>query len=131
MLRPCFLVVDREQFGSISTRKLVIETAKFNVITAYSYAEAMEALERFPNVDGVVLDAAIKNGSCTELVATMKQLRPEMPIIVVGSSERHPCESPTMHLETFDPKQLLDVLKQLNPERAADIEQRERAGQAQ
>jgi hypothetical protein len=34
MDRPCFLVVDREYPGSISTRKLVIETGKFNVITA-------------------------------------------------------------------------------------------------
>jgi hypothetical protein len=34
MDRPCFLVVDQEYPGSISTRKLVIETGKFNVITA-------------------------------------------------------------------------------------------------
>lgn len=27
MVRPCFLVIDREYSGSISTRKLVIETA--------------------------------------------------------------------------------------------------------
>jgi hypothetical protein len=39
MIRPCFLVVDQEHSGSISTRKLVIETAKFNVLTAYSGAE--------------------------------------------------------------------------------------------
>lgn len=36
MIRPCFLVIDREFPGSISTRKLVLETAKFNVLTAYS-----------------------------------------------------------------------------------------------
>ena len=48
MVRPCFLVIDREYASSISTRKLVIETAKLNVITAYSGAEAIETLKRFP-----------------------------------------------------------------------------------
>jgi hypothetical protein len=36
MERPCFLVVYNDFSHSISTRKLVIESAKFNVITAYS-----------------------------------------------------------------------------------------------
>lgn len=42
MPSPYFLVIDREVGGSISTRKLVIETAKLNVITAYSAAESMK-----------------------------------------------------------------------------------------
>ena len=42
MLRPCYLVIDRETSNGISTRRLVIETeAKFNVITAYSSHEAI------------------------------------------------------------------------------------------
>lgn len=61
MTRPCFLVVDREHSGSISTRKLVIETAKFNVITAYSSDEAIDTLRRFPAVSGIVLDAGMKD----------------------------------------------------------------------
>ncbi len=34
MVRPCFLAVDREYALSLSARKLIIETAKLNVITA-------------------------------------------------------------------------------------------------
>jgi response regulator RpfG family c-di-GMP phosphodiesterase len=68
MIRPCFLVVDQEHSGSISTRKLVIETAKFNVITAYSGAEALETLNKFPGVDAVVLDAGVRDIPCTALV---------------------------------------------------------------
>ena len=41
MIRPCFLIVDQEYAGSISTRKLVIETAKLNVLTAYSPARSL------------------------------------------------------------------------------------------
>ena len=63
MIRPCFLVVDQEHSGSISTRKLVIETAKFNVITAYTGAEAIQTLNKFPAIDAVVLDASIKRSA--------------------------------------------------------------------
>ena len=52
MIRPCFLVVDREFPGSVSTRKLVIETAKFNVLTAYSGREALEMHAREHEVRG-------------------------------------------------------------------------------
>ena len=50
VIRPCFLVIDHEFPDSISTRKLVLETAKYNVITAYSGNEAVETLKLFPNV---------------------------------------------------------------------------------
>lgn len=125
MLRPCFLVVDREQSGNISTRKLVIETAKFNVITAYSSGEALEALAKFPNVDGVVLDAGMKDMSCSELIARIHELRPELTIVVVGNRDRHPCEEATHHLDSFEPKRLLSLLEQLNPQQTAEIMKRE------
>ena len=67
MIRPCFLVIDREFPGSISTRKLVIETAKFNVITAYSGKEAIETFARFPAVSGVVLDGGLEDMACDDV----------------------------------------------------------------
>jgi len=54
VIRPCFLIIDKQYPGSISTRKLVIETAMLNVLTAYSAQEAVETLYRYPGVDGVV-----------------------------------------------------------------------------
>ena len=48
MIRPCFLVIDKQYPGSISARKLVIETAMLNVITAYSAEEAVATLPASP-----------------------------------------------------------------------------------
>lgn len=48
MTRPCFLVIECEYPGNISARKLVIETAKMNVISCYSCAEGIATLRRFP-----------------------------------------------------------------------------------
>jgi hypothetical protein len=42
-----FHVIDHEFPDSISTRKLVLETAKYNVITAYSGREAVETFRLF------------------------------------------------------------------------------------
>jgi hypothetical protein len=98
MVRPCFLVIDREYSGSISTRKLVIETAKFNVITAYR--------------------------TCCDLVAGIKTQSPKMPVVVISSPGTHECEQADHMLETFEPARLLMLLQSLVPLETAEIEQR-------
>jgi len=124
MLRPCFLVIDRETSTGISTRKLILETAKFNVITAYSSAEAIETLRKYPALDGVVTDSGMTDMPCHELVLALKQLRPDIPVIVV-CTPRHPeCDVADHTLDSFDPKRLLALLQRLHPVEAALIEQR-------
>lgn len=130
MVRPCFLVVDREYSGTISTRKLVIETAKLNVITAYSGAEALETLHRFPNVHGIVLDAGLQDMPCADLIKALKKLQPKVPIIVISSSRGGPCDG-DHHLESFDPRRLLALLEQLQPEATAIIVRHDKELQAQ
>src|SRR5206468_74882 len=122
MVRPCFLVIDREYASSISTRKLVIETAKLNVITAYSCKEALETLKRFPAVDGVVMDANLRDMSCAQMVRDMKALQPKLVIVCISGPGRDFCEGADHHLDTFEPARLLELLKQIEPEKSAAIE---------
>ena len=124
MLRPCFLVIDREYSGSISTRKLVIETAKFNVITAYSGVEAVETLTKFPRVDGVVLDDSVTDIPCAELIQQLKQVQPRLPVIAVGT---HGCDGADHSVESFEPKILLELLKRLHADQTAQIFAHEKA----
>ncbi len=116
MTRPCFLVIDREHAGSISTRKLVIETAKLNVITAYSGAEALQMMDRFPNVDGLVVDAGIRDIPCGDLLRQIKSKYSQTPAIVIGTPSGRRCEEADHYLESFDPAKLLDLLQQVIPE---------------
>ena len=125
MIRPCFLVIDQEHSGSISTRKLVIETAKLNVITAYSGAEALETLVKFPGVDAVVLDAGIPDLPCTALVKQIKQRQPRMPVIVAGTLGHDYCPGADHYLETFDPNKLLKLLQELESEKMTEILQKD------
>ncbi len=120
MVRPCFLVVDREYSGNLSTRKLVLESAKLNVITAYSGREALATLQRFPAVSGVVLDARIPDMPCAEVIKALKAVQPGIPIIVVSSPRSGPCEG-DYHLESFDPRRLLALIEKIQPEAMATI----------
>ncbi len=124
MVRPCYLVIDQEYSGSISTRKLVFETSKFNVITAYSSAEAIETMKKYPAVEGVVLDAGMPDMPCSELVKALKAVRADVPVVVVGSPRETPCPEGDHYLRSFDPKQLLDLIQKLNPKETEQIDQR-------
>jgi CheY-like chemotaxis protein len=124
MIRPCFLVIDREFPGSISTRKLVIETAKFNVLTAYSGREALEIYKRFPAVSGVILDGGLEDIPCDDLAREIKAIHPEIPIIVIAAPGFKQCPDADYQLESFDPAKLLETLRGLKPEESAEIEKR-------
>ena len=125
MIRPCFVIVDQEHPGNISTRKLVIETAKFNVITAYSGEEALQTLAKFPAVDGVVLDPAVRDVPCASLVKQIKQRQPSLPVILAGTLGNQYCDGADHYLETFDPQKLLELLQRLEPEKTAQILQQD------
>lgn len=115
MTRPCFVVLDREHSGTISTRKLVIESAKFNVITAYSGAEALDTLERFPAVDAVLLNASIGDIPCDRIVSTIRSRAPKLPIIIVGGPSAPACPGADHTVDSFDPIGILELLQGLFP----------------
>ena len=122
MTRPCFLVIDREFPGSISTRKLVIETAKFNVLTAYSGQEALEMMLRFPAIDGVVMDGELDDIPAEHLTHELKKIEPKIPVVVICSPGFGDCPSADVLLESFQPQKLLEALRKLIPREADAIE---------
>ena len=125
MIRPCFLVIDREHSGSISTRKLVIESAKFNVITAYSGREAVETFHRYPAVDGVVLNAMIHDIPCEKVVATIRSHSPQVPIIVIEGPNAPHCPGASHYVDSFDPASLLELLHKLFPRATQSIKRQD------
>ena len=120
MVRPCFIVMDVEHSGSISTRKLVIESAKLNVITAYTGAEALETLKKYPAVDGMVCNTEVRDMPVRKVVEAAKKMNPKLPIIVIGP-EGDTIVEPVYHVRSFDPRRLLDVLQSLQPDKITAI----------
>ena len=126
MERPCFIVVDREFPGSISARKLVIETAKFNVITAYDGAEALNCLRRFPKVDGVVVNADMADEEeSKKLVDDLRGIVPNLDVIVISAGARVRHDRTEHAVDSLNPKELLECLQSLKKEATAEIHARE------
>ena len=116
MFRPCFLVIDQEFPGAISTRKLVLETAKYNVLTAYSAREAIDLLERFPRVDGIVMNATGHDTDCAELIRRYRAIAPGIRIILTSGKDLVDCGPVDLALDNYDPRKLLDSLAKMFPE---------------
>ncbi len=125
MVRPCFLILDPEHAASISSRKLVIETAKFNVITAYSSAELLEALDVFPRVHGVVLNANARDQPFETTARRVKERYPATPVIAVGPPDGTPCDAVDHMVNNFEPQRLLDVLRTIEPASSSAIARHE------
>lgn len=115
MTRPCFIVIDHEFPDSISTRKLVLETAKYNVITAYSGKEAIETFRLFPNVRGIVLNEAVTGMDCASMVKELRAIREDVLLIVTSSRGVTDCVVADHQLGNFDPAKLLELLRKLAP----------------
>jgi CheY-like chemotaxis protein len=113
MIRPCFLVLDNQYPGSISARKLVIETAQLNVITAYSAKEALALLARFPDVNGIVFDTDTPGMPCKEFIRRLRAIRSDVPLVSVSPSGHDRCDGEQYHVSSYDPQALLSQLRHI------------------
>ncbi len=111
--RPTFLVVETEPEYALSTRKLVLETAKFNVITAHSWTEARELLSMFPRAQAVIVSSEIADcGTCREFIAEVKKRDPEMMVIVLSPTDSASFANSDFVLPSFEPEVLVAFLRQ-------------------
>lgn len=109
MVRPTFLVAEPRPDEGISARKLVLETALYNVITGYDGPGALELLAKFPNVDAVIVHSGLGEVKYRQLIERAVE-KPDRLIILIspGDTARHP--SAHHHLSSHDSKQLLEVV---------------------
>ncbi|MBS1813371.1 MAG: response regulator [Acidobacteria bacterium] len=126
MVRPCFLVVDREFPGSISTRKLILETAKYNVITAYSAREAIETLRIYPRVTGVLMDTRVGDMECASFIHELRSITPGIPVVAIEAASAPHCEGPTFTIPFYTPEVLLDTIARIVPSETIIIREHER-----
>ena len=111
MTRPTILIAEPEPKEALSVRKLVVETAKFNVLTAHSGKETVESLRLFPNVNAVVLLAEL--GNCEGIVKDLKSIKSSLPVIVLSANQNYRCHDAEHHLSSHEPGELVDVLRSL------------------
>jgi DNA-binding NtrC family response regulator len=96
---------------NISARKLVLETAKFNVITAYSVKECLELVDKFPKIEAVILHSALNGIPCDQTVAQIKERRPGLAVVVLATTEWVRCKSADHLITSHEPQELLTLLR--------------------
>ena len=104
------LMIEQEQPEGLSARKLVVETAKHNVLTAYTPEEGLWLLRQFPNVNAVLVHGLLPR--CDDLISRIRLLQPDMPIIVASPIEKHHYPGAHFVVPSHEPSKLLDLLAQ-------------------
>lgn len=109
-MRPIFLVIDPPDPETLSTRKLVLESAKFNVVTAHTADEAYEIAERVP-VHAIVLHTSV--ASSTDIRDVASRLKETCPgTLLVAVSPRGEADVPAADqvINSHDPLALVEFL---------------------
>ena len=109
-MRLAVLMIEVEQPEGISTRKLVLETARHNVITAYTKDAGAELLRRFPNVDVAVIHTELDDSSFKEAVSELKRIRTTLPVIGVSPRSDIDKDGADYLITSHDPQALLNIL---------------------
>lgn len=111
MRRATFIVAEPEPDQALSSRKLLLETYKFNVITAHSEQEMLETLEDFPNADAVILHDDTPGHTAQEIISVVKQRRPKMKVIALSPGSRHHGAKADHVVNSHNPEELLHLLQ--------------------
>jgi hypothetical protein len=110
--RPAFIVAEPEPEQAISTRKLLLETFKFNVITAHSERETVDLLHLFPNINALILHCGIEDFDTENVIRVVKTIVPGLPIIALTPTVREFAWADHV-VHSHDPQELLQLVHQL------------------
>lgn len=105
------LMMEEEQPEGLSARKLVVETAKHNVLTGYSAKQGMNLLRRFPKVDAVVVHCALLDRN-PELLSEIREIDAGLPVIVADPMSGRNHEGADYVADSHNPTAVLTILRE-------------------
>jgi DNA-binding response OmpR family regulator len=111
--RLSFLIIESEPSQGLSTRKLLLESAKHNVITAYSGNEGVEMFKRFPNVDAICIDAELSDFASSDVARNVRNKSPKIRIVGLSPRLAARCDWADQTIDSHDPAALLELLEEM------------------
>ena len=111
MRRPTFIVAEPEPDQALSSRKLLLETYKFNVLTAHSEQEMLEMLGDFPNADAVILHDDTPGATAQEIISRVKKRAPRMKVVALSPGSRQHSAMADHVVNSHNPEELLRLLQ--------------------
>jgi len=113
MHRPTFLVAEPEPDQALSSRKLLLENFKFNVITAHSEQEMLELLDLFPNVNAVILHDDTPGQTTKQILNAVREKTPKVQIVALSPSGARQSQLADHVVNSHNPEELLHLLQRL------------------
>ena len=110
--RPTFLIAEPAPDEGLSSRKLVIETAYFNVITAYSGPELLETIDRFPNSDALIVHSGLPRLDMPAVVKKVRERMPHATIIALAQTSGFASNGVDAVISSHDPQELLNYVEE-------------------
>jgi|SRR5271165_209529 len=86
--KPLVLCIDDDEIA-LRVRKLVLGSAGYEVLVAESGEAGLEVLKQNP-IDLVIADHFLSAKTGTEIAREMKELKPNVPILIVSASADEP-----------------------------------------
>jgi hypothetical protein len=112
MRRPTFIIAEPEPGSALSTRKLVVETAKYNVLTAHSMQEAVEIFRTGgPIVDALIVAHDLEHSDI--LVKEVKRLKASLLVICISPNRNANLEGTDYHISGHEPQALVELCREL------------------
>lgn len=110
------LIIDDEK-EQLMLRKMLLETAGHNVLTAHSGKEGLQVF-RSQQVDAVVIDYWMGDLKGTAVATEMKKLRPSVPVVIFSAFRPLPDEAlgkadVWLVKAEIEPTELLQIIDQL------------------
>jgi len=132
MRRPTFIVAEPEPEQALSSRKLLLEAFKFNVITAHSETEMFELLDLFPNADALILHVDTPGQRAPDMFKEIKRKTPKMEVVALAPQAEYSGRIADHLVDSHKPEELLHLLQRLfGDARKVDSEGQQVAGQTQ
>lgn len=103
------LMIEEEQPEGLSARKLVVETVKHNVLTAYNAKDGMDLLRRFPNVDAVLVHVGQLHKQ-PGLLTDVRKVCPDKPIVLASPFAEESSPEANFVVDSHKPQALLKIL---------------------
>jgi hypothetical protein len=112
MPRPTLLVAEPEPMQALSVRKLVLEAAKFNVLTAHSTREGLDLFHMFPNISLAILVGGIEV-DCEAIANGIKTATNKIPVVYISALIGGVCKGADHSLAMGEPEALLHLVQSL------------------
>ena len=85
---PLILCIDDDDI-SLRVRKFLLASVGFNVLTANSGEGGFELFKQHP-IELVIADHFLTDKTGTEIAREMKELKPEVPILIISAAAEKP-----------------------------------------